>query len=101
MEARYDIRLDADYITANNDVEWFASDMQHIEDTINAAPGEWKEHPSDGVAIYNYLNSSGQESSIARKVIIQLTSDLYDCRKPDVSYSADGTVIVYANATIS
>ena len=29
----------------------FDSDMQHIEDTINANPGEWKEHPADGVGI--------------------------------------------------
>lgn len=101
MEARYDIKIESDYINANNDLEWYASDKQHIEDTINAAPGQWKEHPADGVAIGNYLNSSGQEAAIARKIIIQLSSDLYDCRKPDVSYAPDGTVTVYANAQLS
>ena len=42
---RTDIQVDADYINAQNDLRVFDSDMQHIEDTINANPGEWKEHP--------------------------------------------------------
>lgn len=100
MEPRYDIRIEADYINANNDIEWFASDKQHIEDTINASPGEWKEFPADGVGIRNYLNSVGQEAAIARKIIIQLQSDLYQCNKPDVSYAQDGILTIYPNAEL-
>ena len=101
MEDRFDIKIEAAYINANNDLEYYASDKQHIEDSINASPGEWKEHPADGVAIGKYLNSSGEEATIGRKVIIALQSDLYICNRPEVSYSTDGTVIVYPNASLT
>ena len=97
---RTDIQVAADYINAQNDLRVFDSDMQHIEDTINANPGEWKEHPADGVGITSYLSSSGQEAAIGRKVIIQLQSDLYDCNKPSVAFAPDGTLNVNPNVTI-
>jgi predicted metal-binding protein len=100
MDARYDIRLSKAYLIANNDAEWFASDVQHIEDTIQTAPGEWKENPTDGVAIMNYLNSSGQEKEIARKIIIELQKDLYQCNNPEVSYGQDGKLTINPNATL-
>jgi len=56
MALRYDIDCDLTYIAEQNDLKWIASDMQHIEDTIAASKGEWKENPSDGVGIDNYLN---------------------------------------------
>ena len=94
---RQDIRIEADYINANNDIELYASDADHIQDTIDANPGEWKEHPADGVGITNYLNSSGEQATIARKTIIQLQSDLYPCENPLVSYDAAGKLIVDPN----
>jgi len=94
---RNDIQVNADYINANNDIKWFESDIAHIEDTINSNVGEWKEHPQDGVAIANYLNSSGQENVIKRKAIIQLKSDLYECNNPLVSYATDGTLTINPN----
>jgi predicted metal-binding protein len=94
---RYDIRIDTAYINANNDIEWFVSDMAHIQDAIEASPGQWKEHPTDGVAIVNYLNSAGQEQTVARKVIIELQKDLYQCNNPLVTYTSDGTLNVNPN----
>lgn len=94
---RHDIKVESDYINANNDVEWFESDIIHIEDTINSNSGEWKEHPQDGVAIGNFLNSSGQENVIKRKAIIQLKSDLYECNNPIVNYANDGTLTINPN----
>lgn len=35
----------------DNDIQYALSDTQHVQDTINAAPGWWKENPSDGVNI--------------------------------------------------
>ena len=98
---RQDIRAEAEYINTNNDIEMYDSDVDHIEDTIAANPGEWKEHPSDGVGIASFLNSSGQEATIARKVIIQLQSDLYDCDKPTVSFDSSGELIVNPNIEIT
>lgn len=86
MEARYDIRFDNAYMNANNDAEWYPSDIDHIRNTINATPGSYKESPADGVAIMNYLNSSGQEDEVAQKVIFELNKDQYPCNTPIVKY---------------
>lgn len=94
---RYDIDFDLTYIAAQNDFKWVASDMQHIEDTIAASQGEWKENPSDGVAISNYLNSSGQENKLARITMVQLQKDMYQCNNPLVSYAPDGTLTLNPN----
>ena len=97
MKPRYDIRIDKAYISANNDFEWFASDMQHIQDIISASPGAYKESPSVGVGIRNYVNSVGREKEIAREVTIQLEADGYSCRNPKITYSPDGQLLVNPN----
>lgn len=83
--ARQDIRINADYINANNDLDWYNSDVTHIERTIDAMPNSYKEHPNDGVAIINFLNSTGQEDYLSRKAMIQLQSDGYKCQNPIVT----------------
>ena len=100
MEPRKDIRLTKDYINANNDVEYYLSDQQHIQDTIISYPLEWKEHPLDGVGVNDFLNSSGQQLIIARKIFLQLKSDLFTCKTPIVSYNFDGTLNINPNAAI-
>lgn len=97
MEARYDIKIEKKFINANNDLEWYASDQQHIKDTIEAAPGSYKENPADGVAINTFLNSQGQEAEIAQKITIELAKDLYICNSPKVSYDNNGKLIIDAN----
>lgn len=97
---RYDIQLkDNALVIENNDVVWGISDEQHIQDTINAAPGWWKENFSDGVNVRAFLNSQGQEQSLARKIIIQLQSDLYNVSNPQVSFE-NGKLTIKPNATI-
>ena len=98
---RYDIRLSASYINTHNDIEWFASDVQHVEDIIAAYPGEYKENPTMGVSIGKYLNSNASKDTVARKVMIELQGDLYPCDNPIVTYSADGTMNVNPNFTLS
>ncbi len=97
MTPRYDIRISKDFINAHNDFEWFASDMQHIKDIVNASPGAYKESPSMGVGIRNYVNSVGYEKEIAREVTIQLEADGYSCRNPKVAYSPEGQLTVNPN----
>lgn len=100
METRYDIRISSTFVNANNDIEWFASDIQHIEDTIQTTPGSYKENPEDGVAVRNYLSSSGQEDTIARKVMLELQKDLYDCDNPIVTYDPSGKLTIDPNINI-
>ncbi len=100
MEARYDIRINKDYINANNDFEWFASDMDHIKSIINASPGAYKETPTLGVGIRNFINSTGAQNEVSRQVTIQLESDGYNCKNPSVSYSPDGQLTINPNITL-
>lgn len=97
MEARYDIKIEKDYINAHNDFEWFNSDIKHIEDIIQSTPGTYKENPQMGVGIKNYLNSSGAEQEVARKVMIELQADLYQCDNPLVTYSQPGILTIDPN----
>jgi hypothetical protein len=84
MERRYDIRLSAAYMNANNDVEVFASDMQHIEDIINSNKGDFKFNPSIGVGINKYLLSNGTEQEISRAVVMNVIADGYNDPSPTV-----------------
>lgn len=83
---------DGDFIIAE-------SDEQHVADTINAFPGWWKEFPADGVGIFAYLNSSGQEQALARSIKINLTSDGYIVNNPSILTDEAGLLTVNPNAT--
>ena len=98
---RHDLQKnDSGLIIKDSDVVWGESDTQHVEDTINAAPGWWKENFADGVNIRGYLNSSGQEQVLARKIKIQLESDLYTVVNPVVEFDSNGKLLINPNATI-
>lgn len=75
------------------------SDEQHVADTINAFPGWWKEFPADGVGIFAYLNSSGQEQALSRAIKLNLSSDGYIVNNPSIIMDSDGTLTVNPNAT--
>jgi len=96
MDARKDILIEI----VNNDVQFVLSDTQHVEDTINAAPGWWKENPSDGVNIRAYLNSDGQAQVLARSITVQLQSDLYTVTNPQVVFDTNGKLFINPNATL-
>ncbi len=100
MMTRYDIQMDDNGVLEieNNDLVWDVSDEQHIEDTINASPGWWKENFADGVGIRVYLNSDGQQQVLARAIKIQLTSDLYTVTNPSIVFNANGQLIINPSA---
>jgi hypothetical protein len=90
---------DNDLLCQNGDIAIANSDVQHIEDTINAFPGWWKNNPADGVGIFQYVNSSGQEQTIKRSVMLNLQSDGYTVNNPEVNVS--GSIItINPNASI-
>ena len=98
---RYDIQQNkSGLIIKDNDVVYSVSDAQHIEDTLNAAAGWWKENIADGVDIRSYINSSQQEQVLARQIKLQLQSDLYTVINPQVYFDASGKLIIEPNATI-
>ena len=108
MDARMDILIEilldgvaVDGTPVGNDIQWVLSDVQHVEDTINAAPGWWKENPADGVNIRSYLNSDGQAQVLARSISVQLKSDLYKVTNPQVYFDSNGQLYINPNATLS
>lgn len=97
---RYDAQLDenGDLLVVNGDLVLDLSDDQHMEDTIKAYPGWWKENFSDGVGIQDFLGSDGQEQILARLIKIELESDLYTVNRPEISFDAAGNLIINPNA---
>lgn len=82
----------------SNDFVIAASDNQHISDIISSQQGEWKQYPSLGVGVTNYLNSSGQVVALSRQIIIQLQGDGYVANKPQINYTTQGELDIIPNA---
>ena len=76
------------------------SDEQHIMDTIAAFPGWWKQNPADGVGVFAYQNSSGQNQVLARNIIQQLQSDGYQCNNPIISQTPGGQLTINPNVVV-
>jgi len=100
MDSRIDLKLDNnDVVIYNNDLVLVESDDQHIADTINAAPGWWKENPSDGVGVMKYFKGRNVQQELARSIQINLKSDGYNAR-PVISFDSSGNLIIDTNVTI-
>lgn len=93
---RSDIKLiDNDVALQANDLVYVESDEQHIIDTINGAPGWWKENPDDGVGIINYMKSKNTQDA-SRSIQVSLQSDGYRSN-PILSWGADGKLTINTN----
>lgn len=90
----------SDLYMVGGDIAISQSDVQHIDDTINAFPGWWKNNPPDGVGIFQYLNGINQEQTIKRSLMINLQSDGYVVSNPDVSTDSSGKLNITPNANI-
>lgn len=90
----------SDLYIVSGDLAIAQSDVQHIDDTINAFPGWWKNNHPDGVGIFQYLNGLNQEQTIKRALIINLQSDGYVVSNPDVSTDSAGKLNITPNASI-
>jgi len=100
MGIRTDILLENnDIVISNHDVFMAESDDQHIVDTINSAPGWWKENFTEGVGIKTYLKAKGIQQELARSMKLNLQSDGYDAR-PIVTYDTNGSLKIQTNVTI-
>jgi hypothetical protein len=99
MESRTDIKLiDNDLVILNDDLILVESDDQHIVDTINAAPGWWKENPTDGVGIVKYQKGKNNQE-LARSIQINLKSDRYDSR-PLITFDINKKLIIETNVKV-
>lgn len=100
MANRQDIAvLNNDLVFVDGDFAISLSDQQHIQDTINAFPGWWKENPSDGVGVFQYMNASGAEQQLSRAIKVNLKSDGYNVNNPRVGYDPSGKLIIDPNVS--
>ena len=82
--AAQDVKLDNNdlYIDANTgDFSISESDPQHVQDIINSWAGWWKEFPTLGVGVKQYLGRSGGIQIVKRAIKIHLKSDGYRADK--------------------
>ena len=100
--ARFDVRLtdSGDVDVINGDISLGESDQQHIEDTIRAFPGTWKQFPTDGVGIGAYSYSPAEVQEIQKIIRQQLTLDGYRVGNPKVSLDVKGELVINPDATI-
>ena len=97
---RIDIKLyENDLVIVNDDLQLVESDEQHIADTINAAPGWWKENPTDGVGIMSYVKGKNIQQELARSIQLNLKSDGYNAN-PDISFDTNGNLIINTNVNL-
>lgn len=89
-----------DLLIQNGDLAIMESDTQHIADTMNAFAGWWKQYPQDGIGVFKYLNSAGQEQALKRQIMIQLSADGYQVANPEVSVNAAGKMTINPNASV-
>lgn len=90
MAAAKDILLnEGDLDFENGDFKNGLSDNQHITDIIQSSPGAYKQFPLCGVAIINYLNSSGAQNILNREIRVQLQTDGYTIN--DITFKGSNT----------
>ncbi len=82
----------------SGDFDIAVCDEISVRDNLIAFPGWWKQNPQDGVGIFAYQNSSGQQQVLARNVKQQLTADGYQCNNPVIAQTPNGVLTIQPNA---
>lgn len=99
--ARFDIKLNNNEPVAyNGDFVLAESDAQHIEDTLRAFPGTWKQYPTEGVGLGAYQNSPMEIQALQKEIRIQLTADGYRVGNPIVTIDSAGNVLINPDAQL-
>jgi hypothetical protein len=82
--AAQDIKIEDNDLFIDSNTGDFAvafSDTQHVQDIINSWAGWWKEFPTLGVGLKQYLGRSGGIQLTKRAISIHLNSDGYRADK--------------------
>lgn len=81
-----DLQLDGigDILLKDGDYVMDESDMQHIEDILDAYPGEYRNAPLLGVYLQRAVNGL-LDGSIRRDININLQSDNYSVKKVEIT----------------
>ena len=85
---------DADLLIQDGDFVIGASDWQHINDILLAAPGHFKEFPLFGCNLWAYLNGNIPKQQIINNITVQLKSDGYAVNGIGFTYDESGNLII-------
>jgi len=97
---RYDVKfVNHDLDLSTGDIEFDVSDIQHVEDTINAAPGWWKSNPTDGVNISADLSGPPDIQDKTKRIKQQLQIDGYRVGNPKITFNARGRMTINPDAS--
>lgn len=101
MAIRYDIILDddGDIACENGDFKVGPADEQNIMLLLNTYPGNWKQFPTAGVGLRDYLLSSGKANELRRKINVQLPADGYKGDQVILKSNASGVFDYTIKAT--
>jgi hypothetical protein len=96
--ARYDLAYKNGALDiSTGDLRIVPSDEQHIQDTIVAHPGWWKQFPSEGFGLSSWLGGPALTQEIQKGIRLNLSADGYSCN-PSVS-EVNGKLLINPKAT--
>jgi|SRR5690242_12705585 len=81
-----DLQLDENGDLLIEDGDWVIgdSDMQHIEDILDAYPGEYRNAPLLGVYLQNAVNGP-MDGTIRKNIRLNLQSDNYNVKTVEIT----------------
>lgn len=80
LDDNYDIRI------VNGDLDIGLSDSQQAQLLLQSSTGEWKENPTHGVGIAQYLEHH-EKGQLARRIQTELTADGMRVNKININNS--------------
>lgn len=85
------INIGDDLVIIDGSFEKGESNQQSALDILMATPGDYKQYPTVGASLINYLNSSNSLQSINRSIQLALLQDGLTAQSIDV---VDGEIII-------
>ncbi|MGR3790667.1 hypothetical protein ACUXZJ_07125 [Flavobacterium sp. TN-1] len=84
MNKDFELDQDGDLFFINGDFSLAPSDQRHVEHILESVKGEFKQHPTLGFGIVNYLKTNVSEAEFIRDLKVQLEQDNYKNCKIDL-----------------
>jgi hypothetical protein len=85
---------DMEFVAINDDFKTGTADNNYAEYIIASSPGHWKEFPTIGVGIYNYIQGTQSPQVLQRNIASGLRADSNIFTNPSVDVRNFPTIIV-------
>jgi hypothetical protein len=81
-----------DFAELDDDFKAGTADNEYIGYIVLSSPGHWKEFPTIGVGIWNYLQGTASPQVLQRAILKQLEGDIFT--KPQVDIRRFPTITI-------